>query len=336
MGASVSDGLSDGVSEGVSVGCDTRDRSHSDATFKPPRPRPVRPRLGGVAPGLPRRGWDDGVVDDVARPVARALPLIIAHRGSSRDLPEHTLKAYLRAIAEGADALECDVRLTADSHLVCAHDRNVERTSNGKGLVSTLELATLEGLDFGSWKLAHDGEVEMPDVDHERDKLLTLRRLIDVVMSCGREVGLVIETKHPTRYAGQVERELAQVLSEFDLDGPYVRGRPHVSVMSFSQLAVSRMRHLCPDVPLVYLMSGSVPLRFRDGSLPKGARVAGLDKEIVRRWPKTVRRQHDRGNQVYVFTVDQEADIDMCLELGVDAIISNRPAFVRDRLCVRG
>jgi len=269
-------------------------------------------------------------------PAAKQTPQIIAHRGSSQDLPEHTLKAYLRAIAEGADALECDVRLTADSHLVCAHDRNVNRTSNGKGPVSTLELATLEGLDFGSWKLAHGGEVEMPDVDHERDKLLTLRRLIEVVMNCGREVGLAIETKHPTRYAGQVERQLAKVLRELELDGPYVPGRPHVRVMSFSQLAIARMRQLSPDVPLVYLMKNTVPMRFRDGSLPRGAHIAGLDKEIIRRWPKTVTRQHDRGNQVYVFTVDDEADIDLCLELGVDAIISNRPAFVRDRLCVRG
>lgn len=267
---------------------------------------------------------------------ARKTPQIIAHRGSSQDLPEHTLKAYLRAIAEGADALECDVRLTADSHLVCAHDRDIDRTSNGRGMVSTLELATLEGLDFGSWKLAHGSEVEMPDVDRERDVLLTLRHLIDVVMGCGREVGLVIETKHPTRYAGQVERQLAKVLTDFGLNGPYVPGRAHVRLMSFSQLAIARMRQLCPQVPLVYLMKSSVPLRFRDGSLPKGARIAGLDKEIIRRWPKTVQRQHDRGNEVYVFTVDDVADIDLCLELGVDALISNRPAFVRDRVCVRG
>ena len=210
-------------------------------------------------------------------PAAKQTPQVIAHRGSSQDLPEHTLKAYLRAIAEGADGLECDVRLTADSHLVCAHDRDVSRTSNGTGLVSTLELATLQGLDFGSWKLAHDGEVEMPDVDRDRDMLLTLRRLIDVVMNCGREVGLVIETKHPTRYAGQVERQLARVLTEFGLHEPYVPGRPYVRVMSFSQLAIARMRQLCPEVPLVYLMQNSVNTRFRDGSLPKGARIAGLE-----------------------------------------------------------
>ena len=263
-------------------------------------------------------------------------PRIIAHRGSSEYLPEQTLKAYVRAIAEGADALECDVRLTADSHLVCVHDRRVDRTSNGRGPVSTLELATLQGLDFGSWKRAHSADFEMPDVDRERDMLLTLRHLIDTVLSCGREVGLAIETKHPTRYAGQVERELAKVLNEFGLDGAYVQGRPHVSVMSTAQVAMARMRQLCPEVPLVYLIRESVPLRFRDGGLPRGAQIAGLDKAIIRRWPKTVKRQHDRGHQVYVWTVDDEADIDLCLELKVAGIISNRPAFVRDYVFGKG
>jgi len=272
---------------------------------------------------------------EVVLAAERRTPLIIAHRGSSKDQPEHTLKAYLRAIDEGADVLECDVRLTADSHLVCVHDRKVNRTSNGTGKVSTLELATLEGLDFGSWKQANGGEAEMPDADPERDKLLTLHRLIEMVMGCGREVGLVIETKHPTRYAGQVERELAKVLNEFGLNRAYQPGRPYVRLMSFSQLAIARMRLLCPQVPLVYLMEDSVPLRFRDGSLPKGARIAGLDKEIIRRWPKTVKKQHDRGHQVYVFAVDDEADINLCLDLGVDAIISNRPAFVRNRVLLK-
>jgi glycerophosphoryl diester phosphodiesterase len=88
----------------------------------------------------------------VSRRVGDATPLVIAHRGASEVEPEHTLAAYEHAIAIGADALECDVRLTADGHLVCVHDRRVDRTSSGTGLVSTLELAQLEGLDWGSWK----------------------------------------------------------------------------------------------------------------------------------------------------------------------------------------
>jgi glycerophosphoryl diester phosphodiesterase len=78
-------------------------------------------------------------------------PLVVAHRGSSYRHPEHTLAAYASAIEEGADGLECDVRLTRDGHLVCVHDRKVNRTSDGRGIVSEKSLADLTSLDFGSW-----------------------------------------------------------------------------------------------------------------------------------------------------------------------------------------
>jgi glycerophosphoryl diester phosphodiesterase len=262
-------------------------------------------------------------------------PLVIAHRGSSRAEPEHTLKAYLRAIDEGADALECDVRLTADSHLVCVHDRRVNRTSNGRGTVSTLELAELEGLDWGSWKKGHPDDLELPDRD--RNRLLTLRHLLTTVTAhTDRPLGLAIETKHPTRYAGLVERHLARLLGEFGLDQPAGPDTPGVRVMSVSQLAVQRMRQLCPDVPAVYLMDESVPLRFRDGSLPRGVNIVGLDIRIVRRWPRTVLRQQRRGHEVYVWTVDDPADVSLCIELGVDAIITNHPAAVLDAVRTNG
>ena len=79
------------------------------------------------------------------------MTLVVAHRGSSGVHAEHTLTAYEKAITEGADALECDVRLTRDGVLVCVHDRRVDRTSDGRGVVSTLELADLGELDFSSW-----------------------------------------------------------------------------------------------------------------------------------------------------------------------------------------
>jgi glycerophosphoryl diester phosphodiesterase len=264
----------------------------------------------------------------------RRRPLVIAHRGASLAEPEHTLAAYQQAIDEGADALECDVRLTADSHLVCVHDRRVQRTSNGRGSVSTLELAELEGLDWGSWKRSHGKELELPDRD--RNRLLTLRSLLTTVTAAERPVGVVIETKHPTRYAGLVERQLARVLAEFGLDGSPRADGHWVRVMSFSQLAVQRMRQLCPDVPAVFLVLESVPFRFRDGSLPKGVHTVGLDIRIVRRYPETVERQHQHGHEVYVWTVDAPEDIALCLELGVDGIISNHPSTVLDAVRAAG
>ncbi len=76
---------------------------------------------------------------------------MVAHRGASAERPEHTLAAYELALEEGADAVECDVRLTRDGHLVCVHDRRLDRTSTGSGLVSDMTLAQLRDLDFGSW-----------------------------------------------------------------------------------------------------------------------------------------------------------------------------------------
>ena len=78
-------------------------------------------------------------------------PFVVAHRGASAERPEHTLAAYELALKEGADGVECDVRLTRDGHLVCVHDRRVDRTSNGTGLVSEMTLAQLRELDYGAW-----------------------------------------------------------------------------------------------------------------------------------------------------------------------------------------
>ena len=255
-------------------------------------------------------------------------PEVIAHRGSSAEKPEHTLAAYLRAIEQGADSLECDVRLTADNHLVCVHDRRVNRTSNGRGLVSTLELSHLEHLDWGSWKATEEDARDTETPDRDAGRLLTLRRLLDAVRDAGRPVRVVIETKHPTRYAGQVERRLAEVLARYGWAHRRGDGPPPVRVMSFSQLALVRMRQLAPDVPRVLLVEERIPLRFASGALPRGVEAMGLDVRVLRRHPGYVERLHDRGHQLHVWTVDDLADVDLCVGLGVDAIITNRPRAV--------
>jgi glycerophosphoryl diester phosphodiesterase len=271
-----------------------------------------------------------------------ARPDVVAHRGASEDRPEHTLAAYRRAIEIGADALECDVRLTADGHLVCVHDRKVDRTSNGRGLVSTLELTQLEGLDWGSWRRIADQSPDgpgpdAPDVESldDRSRLLTLRRLLSMLAESGTRVELAIETKHPTRYGGLVERQLVSVLHEFGWAAPPPGGTGRVRVMSFSVLALRRMRQLAPRLPLVLLLD-KMHLTHRDGDLPRGVAIAGLGIHVVRQHPDFVRRIRENGNAVHVWTVDDPSDVDLCLSLGVDAIITNRPAFVIDRLARTG
>ncbi|WP_370365185.1 glycerophosphodiester phosphodiesterase [Catenulispora sp. GP43] len=260
---------------------------------------------------------------------------VIAHRGASEDVPEHTLAAYEAALLQGADGLECDVRLTADMQLVCVHDRRVNRTSNGRGVVSTLELAQLRQLDFGSWKQPAAGDeeyAEYPDLRREgAHRVLTLERLLELVVEHPYRVEMAIETKHPTRYAGLVEEHLVALLDRFGLAHPRLGQTSPVRVMSFSAMSVRRIRRLAPSLDTVLLLD-RVPLRLRDGSLPRGVRIAGPGIHILRTHPEYVERVHSMGNRVHVWTVDQPSDIDLCVELGVDAIISNRPKAVLARL----
>ncbi|WP_217142226.1 glycerophosphodiester phosphodiesterase [Streptomyces sp. AC627_RSS907] len=263
---------------------------------------------------------------------------VVAHRGASEEAPEHTLAAYRKAIEDGADALECDVRLTADGHLVCVHDWRVNRTSNGRGAVSALELADLAALDFGARRTREFWRTrdEQPDWEHrpedrEETSVLTLERLLQLVADAGRRVELAIETKHPTRWAGQVEERLLLLLKRFGLDAPASAAESPVRVMSFSARSLHRVRAASPTLPTVYLMQFVSP-RLRDGRLPAGVGIAGPSIRIVRNHPAYIDRLKRAGHQVHVWTVNETADVDLCAGLGVDAIITNRPRAVREHL----
>jgi glycerophosphoryl diester phosphodiesterase len=277
-----------------------------------------------------------------------ARPMLVAHRGASSTVAEHTLAAYEEAITLGADALECDVRLTRDAHLVCVHDRTVNRTSDGRGIVSELDLLDLEQLDFSSW------HGDLPDsADHLLSEspyydgvaadrvqrgggVLTLDMLLQLVHDAEREVRLLIETKHPTRYGGLVEKTLVEELARFGWAGrpgpPVTLREPpnmasRVVVMSFAPTAVRRVRLLAPDIPTVLLLDRLLPQR-RAGILPLGVPIAGPGLRVLRGDPEYVVRAHARGHLVYAWTVNHPADVEFVLGLGVDTIITDHPSQV--------
>src|SRR4051794_37982241 len=191
----------------------------------------------------------------VGMPPSAALPQVVAHRGASFENAEHTLGAYLKALDAGAEGLECDVRLTADGHLVCVHDRDLRRTASRRGLVSTSNLEDLEALDFASWKNPWaDLDDEAPHPDPRMDSVLTLRKLFEMVADYDRRVEVAVETKHPTRYRGLVEKRVAEMLHDFGWDGSTSAEPSPVRVMSFSHTALQRMERLAPSVRLVQLI----------------------------------------------------------------------------------
>ncbi len=194
------------------------------------------------------------------------------------------------------------MRLTRDQVLVCVHDRRVQRTSNGCGAVSTLELADLHELDFASWKPPAPRRSDGEDTDlGEAGRVLTLERLLQLVLNAGRPVQLHIETKHPTRYRGQVERALLDLLTRYGLTAPADRAASRVCILSYSLTSLRRVHAAAPRLPTVLNTNLVLPW-LRGGRLPRGVSTVGVALRALRAEPGLVERVHARRGRVHVFT----------------------------------
>jgi glycerophosphoryl diester phosphodiesterase len=269
-------------------------------------------------------------------------PQVVAHRGATAEAPEHTLAAYRRAAEIGADAVECDVRMTRDGVLVCVHDRQISTTSNGRGVVSALHLDELEQFHFGARKRgvrSRWGGDEITAVSDEPDVesglVLTLDRLLEYITATPGTVRLAIETKHPTRHARKVEEALVECLERFGLirEGTPVEwaGKPAVRMMSFSRLAVRRVADLAPGVPTVQLLGKRLrPLRRE--LLTGSATAVGPSIALLLSDPEFVADAHAAGKEVHVWTVNRPSDMDLAHNLGADVIITDHPRELLRRL----
>ncbi|MFF1882592.1 glycerophosphodiester phosphodiesterase [Pseudarthrobacter sp. NPDC058196] len=283
-------------------------------------------------------------------------PLVYAHRGSSGTYAEHTRAAYLQALADGADGVECDVHLTRDQHVVLLHDANLDRTSDGTGPVGDRTLQELRQLDFSSWKGAR-----IPEAYGARsEQFLTLPELLDILRGAGRPVGLAIELKHPSPYQLKLEDRVLEVLRSEGWDPETsTLGNVAVTFMSFSPDSVRHLlefvppRHICQlvDDLTVHEIRGGLGVGPITGgaiaNLMKATQLEGeqiLDDclvgmagpgiDYVRERQDTVRRWLDSGRRFRVWTVDSPEDVDLCQDLGIQEITTNVPARVLGQLRV--
>lgn len=240
-----------------------------------------------------------------------------------------TLAAYQAAIEWSSTTgfplgLECDVHFSADDQLICLHDLTVDRTSTVRGRAIDLTVEQLKRLNFGARGC-------YPDTPGERE-LVTLDDLLVMVQearAAGVDVSLVIETKHPNPRAGEVEERVASMLAEFGWNRP---GAP-VRVISFSVEAVHRFRSLLPWVSRSFLIRRDLG-PWRDGTLPEGVRMVGVDVRLLRQDPDFVARARRHHNKVNAWTVNDPEDIAFCLDLGVTGFTTDYPERVAEALAV--
>lgn len=228
-------------------------------------------------------------------------PLIIGHRGASAAAPENTLAAFALALEETADGIELDVQLSADGVPVVMHDSTVDRTTNGFGRVADLTLAELR-------RLVVAGQHPVPTLD-------------EVFETFGRRTLYNVELKGLGLSDGGLAAAVARAI-----EGHQVA--EHVLISSFNPLTVRQARrHLSRAVPVAHLRERrSTRLFHRFVRAEADHPAHTLVDEALMEWARR------RGLRVNVWTVDDAAEADRLLRLGVHGIITNRPGDLRRSL----
>jgi glycerophosphoryl diester phosphodiesterase len=237
-------------------------------------------------------------------------PWIIAHRGASGSAPENTLAAVRLAWEQGADAVEVDVYVARDRDVVVIHDDTLDRVAGVGGHVAERTVAELKCLDVGRWK-------------HSRwagERIPTLGEVLALVPPGKRQL---VELK-----AG---RELLESLSR-TIPGCGV-GPDQLAFISFSLPLIGACKETFPASAALWLLEArDLPLetggpRFA-GLLTalKEARLDGVDVEacagVNAEWVDAL---HDAGHRVFVWTVNDPAEVQRLTEAGVDGITTDWP-----------
>lgn len=233
-------------------------------------------------------------------------PLPFAHRGGASDVPENTMPAFEYAVELGFRYLETDVQVTADGVLVAFHDDDLQRTCARPGRISELSWAEVR-------EARVDGVAAIP--------------LLEDLLGAWSDVRINIDCKSDAAVPALVET-LRRTTA---LD--------RVCVGAFSDRRIRRIRaQLGPDLCSALGPAGVAALRF-GGPTPAGAHTAQVP---VRQGPLTivdekfVDRAHRRGIEVHVWTIDDPVEMERLLDIGVDGLMTDRPAVLRDVLSARG
>lgn len=250
-------------------------------------------------------------------------PVPIAHRGSRVLWPENTDTSFTGAYEMGYRHFETDLHLTRDGILVCFHDPTVERTTNGTGRVEDHTLAELQALDAGyrhgstGGFAFRDGGSRVPTLEW----LLTTFPDVSVVVDLKSD-GLASPLADLVDEVGARDRLIVGSFHDHRLTEFQALTRREVPVSSGPALArlwvlASRVgRGAGGDVAALQL-----PTHLR------GVRV--VDEKLV-----TV--AHRAGLQVHVWTVNEEAEMNRLLDIGVDGLITDRPDRLKHVLIDRG
>lgn len=246
--------------------------------------------------------------------------MITGHRGASHDAPENTLAAFNLAWEQGADAIEGDFYLTADSQIVCIHDADTLRTAGIKKIVAHSTLAELQTLDAGIWK----------DSRFKGERIPTFA---EVLQSIPAGKMFVIELKTDPTIVPILEQELKRLQPD----------PASLLIIAFNADTIAACKQAFPEIKAHWLTG----FKRTNGLGPWGPRASQIIETVTRTGADGVGLKGERAvidnsfidqlasggvNDFHVWTIDSPADAQYFQQLGASGITTNRPAFIRQSL----
>lgn len=219
----------------------------------------------------------------------------IGHRGARGYEPENTLRSFKKALELDVDMVELDVYVCKTAELVVIHDDKVNRTTDGTGYVTKKTLTELRDLDAG-----------------QGEKIPTLEEILDLV---NNNSGVNIELKGPNTATPVADIINKYITKKYWSDNNFL-------VSSFNHRELAKFKKILPQVKIGALFAG-IPFNYAKLAKELNAYSINLSQEFISQ--ELVDDAHEQGLKVFVFTVNDNDDIQKIKSMGVDGIFSDFP-----------
>ena len=231
-----------------------------------------------------------------------------AHRGASGYAPENTLDAFRKAVEMGADGIELDVQMTKDGELVVIHDETIDRVSNGKGWVKDYTYEELKKFNFNKTHLEYTKE-EIPTLE----QVYLLIKPTNLTINVEIKTGIVF-------YPG-IEGRVLELTERLGM-------KERVIYSSFNHYTIRKIKESDPQAKTGMLYEDGITdavdyacdIVKADALHPSGYNVL---------YPGFLDKCRERNRQLHVWTINEEKDMRMLCEAGVDAMITNYPDIAK-------
>jgi glycerophosphoryl diester phosphodiesterase len=250
-------------------------------------------------------------------------PLIIAHRGASEIAPENTLAAFEKAIADGADGIEFDVRLAKDE-VVVFHDATLNRVGLTTGSISNLTAAELNKMDVGSW--FNKRFPNQSATDFSTETVPTLARTLDFLKYFKGLIYIELKSRE-----SEVET-LSKAVVNLIKNSPLL---PQIIVKSFQLEVIPTVRSLCPKVKTAALFAPKIltilrkEKRLINIAADLGAEMVSIHFSLATR--QLMKKAEKKNLSVTIWTADNPRWIKRAVDLGLFAVITNNPARLLEK-----